>query len=297
MSKLKVDGLKAGYDPQLKTPTHDKLCLEYANKENNLKIFYQIKNNGKLRIYAKGRLTHLMNTYLSKKETEYFFNGKTEEIPTSIPEYPNYLLTGKITKLETHYELVEYNDTIFRVDNWEHPIKARSFLIGVIDFKTDFFIKRIFKVKKIYNEFISQEIQLNREHYKGKGIDFNSSGYNSDRELAQKQEFIITNKLEEEETLTIEQPMLCIYSEIKPSIDSIGEVMRQIKIYNDYIGHPILRFEEQYTNKIQEKNIALVTYGEEHRTLFEEQGFIYINMGDPPQQPKQNLMDWVGESK
>jgi len=289
----KTDGLKAGYDPQLKTPKHDELCLEYAKKENTSKILYQIKAHALLRIQTKKTLTNKFERIISNSNEIYYeFLGTTEEVKP-ITYNKNYIHNGKILKHETKYEIIKSTDELSSLNHWEHPIKARDFLIGVIDFRTDFMLTRKAEIKEIKNTYETEPISLSTS-YRNK-LDFTNS-YNDEYKTAIIQQYKLINTEEKIGEQLLEEPMLTIFSEIKPVIDSIGEVMRQIKIYSSYIENPIFRYTERTNNIILQKNIALVTYGEKNRDLFEEQGFIYINLGEQPTEPKKTISDWVGDS-
>jgi hypothetical protein len=63
--------------------------------------------------------------------------------------------------------------------------------------------------------------------------------------------------------------------EIKPNINNVGEVMRQLKIYSGYLRPEI------YSNR--KANIILFTNDEKEREIFESQKIGYISlqeMGD-----------------
>lgn len=68
---------------------------------------------------------------------------------------------------------------------------------------------------------------------------------------------------------------VCCGVEIKPEIKSVGEVMRQLKIYNQYLAL------NNYTNK--PAKIVVFTTNENEREIFESQNIGYISleeMGD-----------------
>ena len=72
------------------------------------------------------------------------------------------------------------------------------------------------------------------------------------------------------ETITTKNEIACCGIEIKPTINSIGEVMRQLKIYSDYLNI------NHYYNK--KAKIILFTNDESEREIFESQGIGYISL-------------------
>jgi hypothetical protein len=291
--KPKTDGLKAGYDIQLKTPKHDQLCLEYVKKENENKI---LSNVSKLSIArTKQNLSNeLNNIYEHEIKKEYLFDEQSNIlIEKGINSWDNsiYEIKGNFIKKEYEYVIKEQFEEIKLKHYWEYPIQINKFLIGVIDFKTDVILQVTTKIITKTKTSKSETQLIKKETFSKTPPTITFSNYRNDKELAEKQEYKLIKTDETEKTHVQSEMIAIIFSEIKPTIDSIGEVMRQLKIYTSYIGQP-MNFERHRINLNHQKtNIALVTYGEKNRHLFEEQGFIYINLGEIPKD-KSNINNW-----
>jgi len=266
----KTEGLKAGYDLQLKTPKHDELCLKYANKQNKQILIKNLPNFKISLDKQKLEFTNATNEKLtSKRDSFYEFKLLNEKLVNNDGQYSDYIETFKCIKHERSYSLKDYKDDVEIKHDWEYLVQSNNFLIGVVDFKTNFILKRKNRLIQKTQTFETGEIKSEYNRY------------NEHKNLFEPYDSFYANqkykliKTETKEIESIDQKIIyTLFSEIKPAINSIGEVMRQIKIYKSYLG---LELSRGYDYSPYEK-IALVTHGEQHRELFEEQNIVYINL-------------------
>lgn len=264
MGELKTKGIQAAWDEQIKTPEHDTLCMELMKPEILGKAIIEFGLDEQVNNSISKALDNLDNQNLPIKmfdQVEYtLITEKKSENPISSEKIFTgfFRFTKVIYKRKDAYANINYDLKL------EHPLLSKNFLVGVVDF-------RLVLKPELHScyEITTEIYQTPDFEYKGwskpdKSYDFDSKHkqFCIEQGILINTEYsnaIFCHQLNEEGNYSRMYnnsiPILLI--EVKPKIQSVGEVVRQLRVYQEYGS----------------QNVALFTTSDSTKELFKSQGF------------------------
>jgi hypothetical protein len=263
MGELKTKGLPAAFDEQIKTPEHDKLCLKLLDQEFLLKFINDSGIDEKINSQLEICVDRLKKTNVTIK-SEYITTTKELTSDKWRSSYTGHFILKQYSrKFKSCKILIE---PIIKMEN---PIISNKFLIGV----ADFLLTIKYELQTTYEE--KEEI-IKTDSFTI--VDSSAPQFfNYDQKVKypnlinslvgeSKKDIVTTSSYLEYFHNPIEY-----HIEVKPKIQSLGEVMRQIRIYEQYGRLPVVLF----------------TTKEESRNIFQSQKILFSSLENIEPQPKQ----------